>query len=109
MNFEEKALELAKCLFELEGESIFNDPQSHWLVHEWFDKYGKDSIKHCDFAHPENEVQALADILYHDYKTNLIDSLEYNSYVNDNYAGFITKVFEKELANKTKVGFLINL
>lgn len=104
MSHRNKALELSKCLFELEGESIFNDPDSHWLVHDWFDKYGKDSIKHKDFAYPEDDVQKLADILYHDYKTNFLDSLSYDPYVSDNYAGFITKVFERELASKTKIG-----
>lgn len=50
MSHRTKALELSKCLFDLEGESIFNDPDSHWWVNDWNDKYGKDSIKHKDFC-----------------------------------------------------------
>lgn len=109
MNYKTKALELANTLFELEGESIFNDPVAHWFANDWIDKYGEDSIVHKDFAYPEKEVQALADILYDDYKNNYIDTLEYQYQMPDAYGGFITKVFEKELASKTKVGFQLEI
>lgn len=100
------ALTLAICLFELEGESIFNDPESHWWVNDWSDKYGDDSIKHKDFAYPEAEVQALADIITEDKSNNVLDTYEYKggqSY--DYYYGHITSSFEKQLAVKTGVGY----
>lgn len=104
-----KALELAKTLFELEGDTIFQEPEFHWDFNEWNDKYGKDSIKHKDFAYPEETVQELAEILYDDYKNNNIDSLSYHYTMPTMYGGFITKCFEKQLASKTKVGFQLNI
>jgi hypothetical protein len=102
------ALTLATCLFELEGESIYNDPDSHWMCHGWFDKYGEDSTKHKDFSYPEAEVKRLADIMTEDYSNNVLDSFEYDPYTSDMYAGFITNCFEKQLAVKTGVGYQLN-
>ena len=107
-----KALELAKHLFELEVDSIFNDSISHWLINDWYNKYGHNSIKHNIFSCPQNEIQKLADILYDDYKNNRIDTLEYYYMmptIPTMYRGFITKVFEKELASKTKIGYQLNI
>lgn len=93
MSHRTKALILANTLFELEGESIFNDPVEHFYLNNWIDKYGEDSIIHNDFTYPEKDVQELADILYDDYKNSRIDSLEYHYMMPTEYGGFITKVF----------------
>lgn len=101
---------LAECLFELEGESIFNDPEGHWMVNDWYIKYGETSIKHHDFAYPDESVKELAGYIYDDYKNNRLDSLEYSGNERyDSYIGFITNVFEKQLAVKTKVGYQLTI
>ena len=100
------AITLAETLFELEGESIYNDPVSHWMVNDWGYKYGEDSIKHKDFTYPEEAVKELAKIIEDDYSNNVLDSFEYDgSDRYDSYIGFITNCFEKQLAIKTKVGY----
>ena len=104
-----KALSLAKCLFELEGESVFNDPDSHWTYHNWYDKYGSDSIKHKDFEYPKEDILIVTNAILNDYQIGYLDSLEYNPYVSDNYTGYITKSFDKQLASKTKVGYQLEL
>lgn len=104
------ALTLAECLFELEGDSIYNDPESHWWVNDWNDKYGEDSQKHKDFEVPEEAVKELAGIIEKDHSDNVLDTFEYQggeSY--DYYYGFITTCFEKQLAVKTKVGYQLNI
>lgn len=103
---ENTGLELAKTLFELESDSIFNDPESHWWVNDWTTKYGEDSIKHCDFTYTDKNVQELANIMQEDYSNNVLDTFEYKGGERyDYYYGFITECFEKQLAVKTKVGF----
>ena len=104
------AQSLAECLFELEGESIFNDPKGHFETNDWFYKYGETSIKHCDFTYPEESVKELAAYIYDDYKNNRLESLEYSAEDRyDTYIGYIVQCFEKQLAIKTKVGFQLEI
>jgi hypothetical protein len=104
-----KALELARCLFELEGESTYNDPHGHWMMNDWFEKYGESSIEHKDFKYPVLDVQHLADVLYRDYMNNFLDHLEYDPYTADIYIGYCVLSFERQLAIKTRVGYQLSI
>lgn len=104
------AQSLAECLFELEGESIFNDPKGHFEMNDWFYKYGKTSIKHCDFAYHEANIKELASYMEIDFKNKTLDTFEYSGEDRyETYLGYIVQCFEKQLAVKTKVGYQLSI
>jgi hypothetical protein len=110
------ALALAAHLFELEIESIGNDPEFHFEFNGWLDKYGDVSLKHQDqlTSSPENQfnaaaIEMIADEVQKDFESGYwsIGSCEsnlYNYMMPTQYGGYITKALGQQLAMLTGAG-----
>ena len=110
------AVALAAHLFELEIDSITQNPEFHFEFNGWFDKFGEDSIKHQEqlTSSPENEfnaavIQELAQEIIQDFDSGFwtvpsCDSNLYNYMMPTQYGGAITKALEKQLAMLTGAG-----
>lgn len=109
------ALALAAHLFELEIDSISQDPEFHFDFNGWNDKY-PGSINHQDklTSSPENEfnaaaIQELAKEIQDDFASGYwsvtsCDSGLYNYMMPTQYGGTIAKALGQQLAMITGVG-----
>jgi len=112
----ETAASLAAHLFELEIDSINQDPCHHFEFNGWFDKFGEVSLNHQDqlTSSPENEfnaaaIQELAKEIQDDFASGhwsitSCDSGLYNYMMPTQYGGTITRALEQQLAMITGVG-----
>lgn len=110
------AVALAQHLFELEIDTINQEPEFHFEFNEWLDNYGPDSIKHLDqlTSSPDNEfnavaIQKLAKEIQEDFASGhwsigSCDEGLYNYMMPTQYGGIITKTLEKQLAMLTGAG-----
>jgi hypothetical protein len=110
------ALSLAAHLFELEIESINNDPEFHFHFNGWLDKFGELSPNHQEqlTSSSENEfnaqaIQKIADEIQQGYKSGLwlevkLEDGLYNYMMPAQYGGYITQALEMQLAMLTGVG-----
>jgi hypothetical protein len=99
---------LAELLFQLENESIGNDPDGHWMARDWYDKFGEKSIQfEPKLASTEKDHKELAKLIKEDYEKGFWvadkDGL-YHPDMLDQYGGFIDEVFEMQLADFTGIG-----
>jgi len=101
---------LAECLFQLEAERIYNDPDGHFEMNDWLNKYGEDSVKFFDFETPEANIKKLASYMEIDYNNKALDTFEYSAEdYYDTYIGYIVRCFEIQLAFKTRVGYQLTI
>lgn len=104
-----KYIQLAELLFQMENETIGHDAEMHWDFNNWKEKFGKNSIMFeprltsTEQDHEELAKLIKADFEQGEWKENPDGSL-YNYLMPDFYADHITKVYERQLANLTKVG-----
>jgi hypothetical protein len=109
------AVALAAHLFELELESINNDPEFHFEFNGWLDKFGEVSLKHQEqiTSSPDNQfnaeaIQKIADEIQQDFSSGywIARSEEglYNYMMPTQYGGYITSALEKQLAMLTGAG-----
>jgi hypothetical protein len=109
------AVALAAHLFELELESINNDPEFHFEFNGWLDKFGEVSLKHQEqiTSSPDNQfnaeaIQKIADEIQQDFSSGywIARSEEglYNYMMPTQYGGYITAALEKQLAMLTGAG-----
>lgn len=102
-------IELAKHLYELEGESISNDPKGHFMVNDWYEKYGQDSDKFAnDITVKEEDVQALAKEIEEDFNSGFWEGkVEYYPLMTSIYN--LSSAFEKSLASLVGIGYQTEL
>ena len=110
------AVALAIILFELEIDTISQEPEFHFEFNDWLNKYGPDSIKHLDqlTSSPENEFNAVAiqeltteiqeDFSSGHWSAKSCDEGLYNYMMPTQYGGTIARTLEKQLATLTRVG-----
>ena len=110
------AIALAVHLFELEIDSIANDPGFHFEFNGWLDKFGEVSLKHQEqlTSSPENEfnaqaIEKIASEIQEDFASGhwSIGSCEsslYNYMMPTQYGGHITEALEMQLAMLTGTG-----
>ncbi len=110
------AVALAAHLFELEVESIGQNPEFHFEFNGWLDKFGDGCLKHEDqlTSNPENKfnsqaIEKMADEIQKDFETGFwsIGSCEsnlYNHMMPTQYGGYITEALGKQLAMLTGAG-----
>jgi len=109
------AVALAEILFELEIDSIAQDPEFHFEFNDWDDKY-PGSINHQDqlTSSPESKfnaatIQELAKEIQEDFASGhwsvaSCDSSLYNYMMPTQYGGTISKALGQQLAMITRVG-----
>lgn len=109
------AVALAAHLFELEMDTINQDPEFHFEFNGWSDKY-PGSISHQDqlTSSPENEfnaaaIQVLAGEIQDDFASGYwsvtsCDSGLYNYMMPTQYGGIIAKAMGQQLAMLTGAG-----
>lgn len=107
---------LAEHLFELELDSICQNPEFHFEFNDWLDKFGPKSIELLDqiTSAPENEfnsvaIKELALKIQHNFEAghwsiNHYEDSLYNYEMPSYYSAYITMTFEKQLAVLTGVG-----
>jgi len=111
------AVALAAHLFELEVDTINQEPEFHFEFNGWLDKYGDDSLKRAEqvTSSKENEfnapsIETLATEIQKDFESGhwsigSCDSGLYNYMMPTQYGGHIVQALEKQLAMLTKVGY----
>jgi len=105
----EKFITLAQLLFQMEIESIGNDPEFHWEFNSWYEKFGNTSIMFEDkLISKEKDINDLAIILEKNFKAGEFEAGEngelYNYLMPTQYGNFIVERLEMQLADFTKVG-----
>lgn len=115
------AITLAVHLFELEVDTISQEPEFHFEFNGWLDKYGELSLKHepALTSDKENEfnaiaIEELATEIQKDFATGhwtigSCDSGLYNYMMPTQYGGTIANAFDKQLAMLTGVGYQTEL
>lgn len=110
------ALSLAAHLFELELDSIDNDPDFHFEFNGWLDKFGEVSLKHQSqlTSSPENQFNAqaikkIAGEIQQDYDSGLWPEVKpedglYNYMMPTQYGGYIAEALEMQLAMLSGAG-----
>lgn len=110
------AISLAAHLFELEIDSISQNPEFHFELNGWLHKFGEDSIKHQGqlTSSPENEFNAVAiqelakeiqdDFASGHWSVTSCDSGLYNYMMPTQYGSEITKALGQQLAMLTGTG-----
>jgi hypothetical protein len=110
------ALSLAAHLFELELDSIANDPESHFEFNGWLDKFGEVSLKHQEqlTSSPEDKfnaqaIEKIAEEIKQDFNSGFwsigsCDSGLYNYMMPTQYSGYITQALEMQLSMLTGAG-----
>ena len=110
------AIALAIHLFELEIDSINNNPEFHFEFNGWLDKFGEVSLKHQEqlTSSPENKfnaqaIEKIAIEVQKDFESGFwsIGSCEsslYNYMMPTQYGGYITQALEMQLAMLTGAG-----
>ena len=105
---------LAEHLFELEGETIYNDTKFHFEFNGWLDKFGDNSIKYVgELTSKAEYVNKIAAAIKEDfdseYWTKNDDGGMYHFLMLSTYGGWITECFENHLAVLTGVGYQLKL
>ena len=111
-----KFLILASLLFDMEAFRINDDPDLYFEFNGWLDKFGESSIKFSDdFITIQKDSEELASLIEKDFNSgewtlplNKDEGL-YHYLMPSYYCGFITQKFEKQIADKTKVGTQLQL
>lgn len=102
-------VELAEHLFELELERLSNDTEEHFQWNGWLDKFGYNSTTHVDDLTTKfDDVVKLSELLKEDFENGYWEDdgdFPYNYLMPDEYGGFITNCFERQLAIITKIGY----
>lgn len=108
------AVALAAHLFELEVESIGNDPEFHFQFNGWLDKFGDGSLKHEDQLTSDatnqfnaQAIEKIADEIQADYESGHWIQTEdglYKPAMTTEYGGYIVDALEKQLAMLTGAG-----
>lgn len=109
------AVALAAHLFELEIDSIAQDPGFHFQFNGWLDKFGEASLKFQEqlTSSPENEfnaqaIEKIASEIQEDFAsghwTARSEEGLYNYMMPAHYGGYITKALEMQLGMLTGVG-----
>jgi hypothetical protein len=102
-------IDLAHLLFEMELQTISNDPEFHWAFYEWHEKFGANSIMFENkFRIKQKDVKELAKIIKADFDSGEQEPHKegglYNYDMPTVYGGLIVDKLEIQLADMTGVG-----
>jgi len=104
---------LAELLFQLENESIGNDPDGHWLANDWYVLFGEKSIQfESKLTSSDEDHKELAKIIKVDFDNGVWEADKdglYNYMMPTEYGGFIQKCHERQLADMTGIGTQMEL